>query len=218
LIQKKKKIRSIEYLKNEIQQVTKAIKVYTPKKEVHTIMKTVLQRFKKTLDKVSNSWQGLSNNIEGLSKMNDSKEFYRLWALLQFIYCMEEKENVGFSDLELFGHGFFYGGLSVVYLYAQDKRFLGFNFTDHILHIDQLLEYQSKDRETISIFLKNATRMQTLNNSIISTFRTLYTVPTSTMDTFVAPETDDYSKLKIITMDIKEDPKSEFKKNLQHLI
>jgi len=198
---KDKKTRSLEFLKQEYQQAAKAVKLYGPKRDVYSIMKTVLMRFKKTLDMSTNVWQG-QNSIERLTKMDSSREFYRLFALLQFIFCLGDKGNIGFSDLEYFGHGFFFGGLAVVYLYGQDKRFLGFNFTDHLLNVDQILELQSKERETIDGFLKNAVRINSLNQWILGLYRAYYLVPPSTQDVFNPPDSDDYSKIKIISTEV----------------
>jgi cytoplasmic FMR1 interacting protein len=201
---KDKRTRDLDFLKLELQQAQKAVKLYGPKKDIQSIMKMVFVRFKKILDASSSSWQGQST-IERLTKLDSSKEFYRLYALLQFIFCQEDKGNVGFSDLEYFGHGFFFGGLAVVYLYGQEKRFLAFNFTDHLLHVDQILEYQSKDRDTMDQFLKNATRTSSLNQWVFSMFKAFYSVPPSTSDTFNPPESEDYSKIKIISMEVKDD-------------
>jgi hypothetical protein len=79
-----KKIKNMSTLKTEVDYVLKAIQHYNPTSEVKSIMKEVLDRIGKMLKNVQKEWIG-TNDLDRLTKFDYSKEFYRLWAVLQFV-------------------------------------------------------------------------------------------------------------------------------------
>lgn len=193
-----KKIRSPDYLKIQPNQAFKAIKIYDPPKDIHSLIQQVLDRMTKILGNIKEEWKGTSGS-DRLIKFDSSKEFYRLWAVLQFIYCIEDMESSDFSDIEIFGHGFTWGGSSLVYLFGQHLRFDAFNFTDHVLNIDTLTEGLDKNRGMVEKFLTNAKLLQSLNTQIFSTLKTFYPLQMDHKENFTPPDSDDFSKIKVVS-------------------
>jgi len=193
-----KKIRLPEILSQPPNNSIKAMKIYDPPKDIHSLIQQVLDRMSKMLVNVRDDWKGTSDQ-DRLTKFDSSREFYRLWAVLQFIYCLDEGDTGNFQDIEVFGHGFTWGGSTLVYLFRQHLRFDAFNFTDHVLHIDTLTEQADKNRGLVEKFLQNARLLHSLNTQVFSTLKTFYPLTFDTNDNFTPPESDDFSKIKIVS-------------------
>jgi len=193
-----KRIRSMEQLKTYPEQALKATKIYDPPKDIHSLIQQVLDRMTKMLGNIKEDWKGTSTS-DRLIKFDSSKEFYRLWAVLQFIYCIEDMESSKYSDIETFGHGFIWGGSTLVYLFGQHLRFDAFNFTDHVLNIDTLTEGLDKNRSMVERFLTNAKLLQSLNTQIFSTLKTFYPLNLTHNENFTPPDSDDFSKIRVVS-------------------
>lgn len=193
-----KRIRSSDLLKEQPNQAYKAIKIYDPPREIHSLIQQVLDRMTKILENIKDEWKGTSGS-DRLIKFDSSKEFYRLWAVLQFIYCIEDMESSNYSDIETFGHGFTWGGSSLVYLFGQHLRFDAFNFTDHVLNTDTLTEGLDKNRNMVEKFLVNAKLLQSLNTQIFSTLKTFYPLQMVHNENFTPPDSDDFSKIRVVS-------------------
>lgn len=98
--------------------------------------------------------------------------------------------------MEKFGHGFLWGGCTIVYLFGQQERFDAFNFSDHVLNINLLVE---KGHEKIIGFLETANEVRSLNDRIFRTLRTYVTVPQLPIEKFTPPEDDSFLKTKIVS-------------------
>jgi len=209
-----KRIRIPELLNKAPNDSIKGMKIYDPPKDIHSLIQQVLDRMAKMLVAVQDDWKGTSTG-DRLIKFDSSKEFYRLWAVLQFIYCVEDMEGGGFSDIEVFGHGFTWGGSTLVYLFGQHLRFDAFNFTDHVLHIDTLTEQADKNRGLVEKFLLNARLLHSLNTQVFSTLKTFYPLTYDRSDNFSPPDSDDFSKIRIVSSFVSTDSEVDHSK-LEH--
>lgn len=171
----------------------RAVKLYNPPRASMSIYKQCLERMTTILNNVREEWKGTSP-ADRLSKLDSSKEFYRLWAILQFIFCIRDKPDKA-TDFENFGDGFFWGGNTIVYLFGQQLRFDAFNFTDHVLNINVI---SSKGREQITDFLNLAVEVRHKNNRVFNTLKTYYPLQYTQIENFSVPETEDFTKVKVV--------------------
>jgi len=78
----------------------------------------------------------------GVIEVETSREFYRFWSALSFLFCAESQSNSNSgntnkmpSDEEQFGHGFTIAGMMLVYLLGQYDRFQLLDFSSHVLKV-----------------------------------------------------------------------------------
>lgn len=109
---------------------------------------------------------------------------------------MESEKNELYSDMEKFGHGFLWGGCTIVYLFGQHHRFNAFNFSDHVLNIHAMVD---KGSEKIPGFLENATEIRSLNDRIFMTLKTYFNVDQAPIEKFTPPENDDFIKNRVVS-------------------
>jgi hypothetical protein len=67
-----------------------------------------------------------------------------------------------------------------------------------VLNIDVLTESSDKNRQEIEIFLSNAVIVHALNTKAFNTLKTFYPLDFNRSDKFEAPDSDDFTKIKVI--------------------
>jgi cytoplasmic FMR1 interacting protein len=187
-------IRAKEMSQDLPQHAARAVKMYMPPRDMMSLFKQLLERMSGFLDKVRDAWKGTSPP-DRLQKLDQSKEFYRLWGILQFIFCIKDKRAQGFSDFDVFGDGFFWAGCTIIYLFGQQLRFDAFNFSDHVMNINLFSDH---GRDRMQDFLQTASEVRTLNDRIFNTLRSCYPMQQNPVEDFNVPETEDFTKVKIV--------------------
>lgn len=84
-------------------------------------------------------WHGLQP-ANGVMNVDECSEFHRLWSALQFVYLTPAGAG---GDAEptvesVFGEGLQWGGLALVALLAQERRFNALDFAYHLLKVQRL--------------------------------------------------------------------------------
>jgi hypothetical protein len=176
-------------------QAARAAWSYNPPRVTQSLQRKLMERLSDCLNTVRESWKG-TRPSDRLQKLDASKEFYRLWGILQFAFCISTDSNPDMKGFELFGDGFFWGGCTIVYLFEQQLRFDAFNFTDHVLNIS-VFDEDGKDK--MGEFLQVATEVRLLNDRIFNTLRTIYPVNEAPVEHFEPPETEDFTRVKIVS-------------------
>ena len=120
------------------------------------------------INAVRDEWD-LQNPEEGaVIPVESSREFYRLFSALKYIYCLPLERGQGEYDcFDLFGDGFFWGGLTIIHFLGQRKRFLAFDFADHLLNVADVYPPEPSEKTCVS-FLQNASRVKNLSCQIFN--------------------------------------------------
>lgn len=71
-------------MKDLILQGNQAAKLYTPSKQLYSLFKQVLERITTFQNNIKDEWKG-GHPADRLTKLDSSREFYRLWGILQFV-------------------------------------------------------------------------------------------------------------------------------------
>jgi len=179
-------------LKNLIANAWKADKFYRPPKEHFSIFKSVLERINLMLNAVRTEWCGGAPD-NGVLGVDSTTEFYRLWSGLQFVCCLPAGENT-FSNHELFGDGLFWAGSMFIFFLGQQKRFETFDFSYHILNVEESASVPCTN-ESIKQFFKKVSIVRDLNQTVFNLL-SAYVVPrTPEISIFHPPENDNDSLL-----------------------
>ena len=187
-------IHAPELSKNLIDQASRAVKMYQPPRELLSLFKQFLERMSGFLSNVRESWKGTSPP-DRLQKLDSSKEFYRLWGVLQFVFCMPPEAVNEPTDFEVFGDGFFWAGCTIVYLFQQQLRFDAFNFSDHVLNISNI---SKEGMDLLKPFLNNAHIIRAVNDRVFNCLRNYYPLTDNTPDDYQPPQDEEFTKVKIV--------------------
>ena len=72
----------------------------------------------------------------GVMNIEECDEFHRMWSAIQYVMCVTEW--VGPLPEEVFGDGLIWGGITIIYLLGQHRRFEALDFCYHILNVHHL--------------------------------------------------------------------------------
>eukprot|EP00298_Acanthocystis_sp_HF-20_P017614 c21787_g1_i2.p1 GENE.c21787_g1_i2~~c21787_g1_i2.p1 ORF type:complete len:1018 (+),score=516.57 c21787_g1_i2:1069-4122(+) len=106
------------------------------------LLKYTLQELQIVLDQVSPTWSeqtdedGDDGIKAGTIPSDKTKEFYRLWSVLKFLF-LRNQQGHSVGDLDIFGDGFLWAGSAFVYLLKQDHRAKIFDFSSHLAYVAQ---------------------------------------------------------------------------------
>lgn len=84
-------------------------------------------------------WLG-STAENGIIDMESTKEFYRFWSAISFIFSCEDnsaKESNGPPDELEYAHGFVLGGIFLVLILGQRERFEMLDFSRHLVSVHE---------------------------------------------------------------------------------
>jgi cytoplasmic FMR1 interacting protein len=109
--------------------------LYTPKKA--NLVLNILQKIDAILDRTGakSRWLG-SKPTNGVLDVEQNDEFYKVWSVMQFLYCFPEGHHV--ADEDTFGHGFAWAGCSIIHMLQQRQRFEMFDFSYYTLSAMEL--------------------------------------------------------------------------------
>jgi len=141
------------------------------------------------LDAVRPEWAGTSPD-NGVMPVDSTSEFYRLWSGLQFVCCLPTGENE-LSNHELFGDGLFWAGCTIIHFLGQQHRFEVFDFSYHILNVEESASVPCTNA-SIHQFFKKVTLIRDLNQTIFNTLRA-YCLPPQEEPLVLHPPRDDRS-------------------------
>eukprot|EP01091_Cochliopodium_minus_P018721 TRINITY_DN766_c0_g1_i1.p1 TRINITY_DN766_c0_g1~~TRINITY_DN766_c0_g1_i1.p1 ORF type:complete len:1390 (-),score=504.69 TRINITY_DN766_c0_g1_i1:45-4214(-) len=132
-----------EILSDLITSAQKADLYYRPpSSDNFSIFKSALRGIQNCLSSVWSNWQGvLSEN--GVLAIEKTTAFYRLWSTLQYVWCLPNKQKENQKEGEaLFGHGWAWGGCTLIYFLKQRPQFEVFDFSYHVLKIMEINEHE----------------------------------------------------------------------------
>jgi len=148
----------------------RADRYYRPIRPAPSLFKSVLARIDALLEGVRAEWSGgLPEN--GVMSVDTTYEFYRLWSALQFVVCFPTASENDASCPELFGDGLMWAGATIIHFLGQQRRFEVFDFSYHILNVEEAAPAPSQ-KPNIRQFFKSVMAMRDLNQSIFATLNT----------------------------------------------
>eukprot|EP01114_Cavostelium_apophysatum_P018213 TRINITY_DN5592_c0_g1_i1.p1 TRINITY_DN5592_c0_g1~~TRINITY_DN5592_c0_g1_i1.p1 ORF type:complete len:1338 (-),score=458.14 TRINITY_DN5592_c0_g1_i1:118-4131(-) len=165
----------------------KADKFYRPSGQNISLFKSTVQRISNMLDSVRGEWCGTAPE-NGVMSVDTTTEFYRLWSALQFVCCIATGENE-LSNHELFGDGLFWSGCTIIHFLGQQLKFEVFDFSYHILNVEEGSSVPCNSPMMLQFFKKVA-QTRDLNQTIFNTLRAYCSPPPDQTLILHPPETD----------------------------
>ena len=197
--------KSTEILPDLTNLVLKADKIYRPSALPLSLFKSALSVVAKMVS-LESSWAGTPPD-NGVVAVDSTTEFYRLWSALQFVFCMPPPQGSP-NNQEVFGDGFAWGGMTLVYFLKQHHRFQVFDFSYHILNVQEAIP-QPKPADTpagaaapkpgvgldpmrqLFEFLPQVSQMKDLNQDILNTLFVTYPIHLTEI-LILAPPSEEY--------------------------
>ena len=137
-----------------------------------SLFKASLDRIYMMIDKVRAEWDQQTPEDGAVIPVECAREFYRLFSALKFIYGTPPERGQGeFDSFDLFGDGFIWAGTSIIHFLGQRKRYLAFDFIDHLIGVSEVYPVDINDKKTMS-FLNNAQHIHSLTNYIFQIMET----------------------------------------------
>jgi len=165
----------------------KADKFYRAPNQNISLFRSVLKRIALILEAVKGEWSGSAPD-NGVIAVDYTTEFYRLWSGLQFVCCLPEQEGED-SNLETFGDGLLWAGCTIIYFLGQQRRFDVFDFSYHILNVEESAPAPCST-PAIHQFFKRVAQVRDLNQSVFNLLRSYFTLPNEEILIFHPPKTD----------------------------
>jgi len=176
-------------LRDIVNNAWKADKYYRPSNQNISLFRSILKRIALILEAVKGEWSGTPPD-NGVLPVDSTSEFYRLWSGLQFVSCLPEVEGED-SNLETFGDGLMWSGCTIIYFLGQQHRFDVFDFSYHILNVEESAPAPCNN-PSIHQFFKRVAQVRDLNQSIFNTLRAFYALPREDVLLFHPPKTDNF--------------------------
>jgi cytoplasmic FMR1 interacting protein len=141
----------------------KADSIYRPKPP-SSIWKASLDRINSFISRVRPDWDVSTPEAGAVISVESTHEFYRLFSALLFIYSMD---NQNLDCYDVCGDGLLWAGCTIIHCLQQKNKFYAFDFTFHILNVNEALPHDSNDRSTSS-FVANAVRSKDVIDHVFS--------------------------------------------------
>ncbi|GMH87256.1 hypothetical protein TL16_g10797, partial [Triparma laevis f. inornata] len=112
---------------------------------IRSVFKTSLAHVRKTMADIgiTSDW-GTELTTSGTVEVESPNEFHRLFSALNFLFCMNEDENLSeadydeyLTDEEEFGHGFAMAGILMIHCLEQRPVFDMLDFSYHVLNVQK---------------------------------------------------------------------------------
>eukprot|EP00002_Diphylleia_rotans_P029065 TRINITY_DN588_c0_g1_i6.p1 TRINITY_DN588_c0_g1~~TRINITY_DN588_c0_g1_i6.p1 ORF type:complete len:1506 (-),score=325.74 TRINITY_DN588_c0_g1_i6:191-4708(-) len=192
----------------------RAEEMYKPEKG-KSFVKYFLHKFQDIMSPLRAEW--CANLGPGdMFPIENSREFYRLWSALQFIFCLppdqpkpaprdpKSKEPVEqprrIPDcFECYGDGWAWAGMTIIFFLNQHHRFEVFDFCYHILNAVQALRTRDAD-PILQMFINNAIQIRDLNASIFSTLYNHCAYEDEKVAVFHPPAHEYVEEVKVISL------------------
>eukprot|EP01119_Soliformovum_irregulare_P019520 TRINITY_DN6199_c0_g1_i4.p1 TRINITY_DN6199_c0_g1~~TRINITY_DN6199_c0_g1_i4.p1 ORF type:complete len:1378 (-),score=485.69 TRINITY_DN6199_c0_g1_i4:58-4191(-) len=181
--------KSPEILQELVNNSWKADRLYRPSVENFSLFACVLQKLNEMLDSVRGEWTS-SSTENGVMNVDYTTEFYRLWSGLQFVCCLPTGENE-YSNHELFGDGLFWAAISIIHFLGQRNRFEVFDFSYHIINVEESTEVPCTNAG-IQQFFRKVSQLKDYNNLIFDMLDAFAPSQVSPLN-YIAPPEDDAS-------------------------
>lgn len=175
-------------LKELVTNAWKADKFYRPPPQNVSLFKSVLQRISTMLDSVRGMWSGTAPE-NGVMSVDYTTEFYRLWSALQFMCCLPTGENE-LSNHEHFGDGLLWAGCTIIHFLGQRKRFETFDFSYHILNVEDSAT-AACNLPHIRNYFKKVTQFRDINQSVFNLLSAYFLPPSSSSSLVLHPPEKD---------------------------
>jgi len=155
-------------LRELVNNAWKADKFYRIPNQNISLFKSIIKRISLILESVIEEWSG-SPPENGILSVDHTLEFYRLWSAFQFVFCLPSKSNED-STAEIFGDGLMWAGCTIIYFLGQQHKFDVFDFSYHILNVEESAPAPCNNIN-IQNFFKKASEVRDLNQSIFNTLK-----------------------------------------------
>jgi hypothetical protein len=130
----------------------KIVKTYTPKQTL--LFQYALKQIQKHLHSsgLAQQWAAIkedTNLPRTPGNIQNTSTFYHVWSALEFISCIPNEidkstnkieSKLASNNREQFGDGFYFAGLTIVYLLEQKELYELWNFSQHVINVRTLEE------------------------------------------------------------------------------
>ena len=111
--------------------------VYQPKPRT-SLFAAALARISELIANMREEWSQETREEGSQIAIDTTKEFYRLFSALLFIYCQPPGRGQGeFDNYDLFGDGPLWSGATIVYFLNQRERFQTLDFSYYVLSLEE---------------------------------------------------------------------------------
>eukprot|EP00898_Chlorokybus_atmophyticus_P004105 jgi/Chlat1/4696/Chrsp3S05625 len=149
--------------------VASAGSVYEAAAQSSSLLCAVLHHTHKQLAAVRTTWAPPAS----LSQITDtygSRAFHRLWSALQFVYCSGPAAGSP-TNQDWFGDGFQWFGCVAMHLLDQQGMFELFDFSYHVLRVEEATRNTVPLDEATQAFLQTARQVQRQNTQVFGMLR-----------------------------------------------
>eukprot|EP00026_Physarum_polycephalum_P001363 Phypoly_transcript_01364.p1 GENE.Phypoly_transcript_01364~~Phypoly_transcript_01364.p1 ORF type:complete len:1135 (+),score=191.05 Phypoly_transcript_01364:297-3407(+) len=171
---------------------------YRPPPQNISIFKSVLARIDAMLTPVRAEWLGTPPD-NGLIPVDSTSEFYRLWSALQFVVCVPSNSENDMSCHELFGDGLMWAGATIIHFLQQQNRFEAFDFSYHILNVEESAAVPCQ-KPILRQFFRTVALMRDINQTIFAILNTYAPQPASTITLLHPPATETDQEKQFLTL------------------
>lgn len=132
-----------------VEEAGRAERVYRPSSNSHSLFKVALHGIKRMLKPFRAAWvHSVAGDVlpgDSILPIEQTKEFYRVWSALQFVFLLDVADNVHFQkpSLELFGDGIHWAGCTIIHFLGQRFRFEALDFAYHVQRMNDVLPFES---------------------------------------------------------------------------
>jgi cytoplasmic FMR1 interacting protein len=103
------------------------------------LFKAALARIGRLIQQLQAEWSQETPEEGAKIPIDTTKEFYRLYSALQFIYCQPPGRGQGeFDNYDLFGDGPLWAGCAIMYFLRQRQRFETLDFSYFVLNTEEI--------------------------------------------------------------------------------
>jgi len=163
-----------EILQDVVNSCWKADQFYRPPKKNMSVFKSALGLVDKMVSNVKQIWANPSPD-NGVLAVDSTTEFYRLWSALQFLFCVPQEK--GPSLAAIFGDGFPWAGMTLIYFLRQHHRFQVFDFSYHVINVEEAIPSREDPvMKSLFAFLPLATEVKELNQEVLNTLKVYYPI------------------------------------------
>lgn len=148
-----------------LERAVQVSEAYAPGARKGSLFLAVLRRLNTFLAPYRGEWQGMEP-LNGVICIEETLEFHCMWSALQWAFCIPPTGN-SYTSRQLFGDGFTWVGITILYLLGQRHRF---NMLDYSYYLIRTFDIDGKtetgDGINLVAFLDAIRANKRLNDAI----------------------------------------------------
>jgi cytoplasmic FMR1 interacting protein len=163
-------------------------------------LRSVFAQMDRRMEFVRAGWCG-NPPENGVMSVESTAEFYRLFSALLFLFADAPSTNYGPTNMAMFGDGFVWGGMTLLYLLDQVERFNCFDFTHHVLNVNDVYP-ADPNNAALQAFLRHAVVVRDEARNVISLISRYYPRRRTNFTLYAPPSTESQTEFIQNTADI----------------